>query len=71
MDALKYLQKCNKKIDFYFYDALHTFKYQYEALRLAIPLMKKGSLIMVDDICWNYSDDPINASKKFLNDYDF
>ena len=70
MDALKYLQKCNKKIDFYFYDALHTFKYQYEALRLAIPLMKKGSLIMVDDICWNYSDDPVNASKKFLNDYD-
>ncbi len=24
---------------------------------------------MVDDICWNYSDDPIQATKKFLLDY--
>tara|TARA_B100000900_G_scaffold398019_1_gene398974 strand:- start:4616 stop:5380 length:765 start_codon:yes stop_codon:yes gene_type:complete len=69
MDALEYLKKCNKKFDFYFYDALHTFEYQYEALKLAKPLLKKGSLIMVDDICWNHSDDPIEATKKFLVDY--
>ena len=24
---------------------------------------------MVDDICWNHSDDPIKATKKFLSDY--
>ena len=69
MDALEYLKKSNKKVDFYFYDALHTYEYQYEALKLAIPLLKKGSLIMVDDICWNHSDDPIKATKKFLSDY--
>ncbi len=69
MDALEYLKKSNKKFDFYFYDALHTFEYQYEALKLAIPLLKKGSLIMVDDICWNYSNEPIEATKKFLRDY--
>ncbi len=69
MDALEYLKKCNKKFDFYFYDALHTFEYQYEALKLAMPLLNKGSLIMVDDICWNYSNDPIEATKKFLIDY--
>ena len=69
MDALEYLKKCNKKFDFYFYDALHTFEYQYEALKLAMPLLNKGSLIMVDDICWNYSNDPIEATKKFLTDY--
>tara|TARA_Y100001958_G_scaffold138232_1_gene111310 strand:- start:3233 stop:3997 length:765 start_codon:yes stop_codon:yes gene_type:complete len=69
MDALKYLKNCNKKFDFYFYDALHTFEYQYEALRLADPVLKKGSLILVDDICWNHSDDPIKASNKFLEDY--
>ncbi len=68
-DALEFLKKNNKKFDFYFYDALHTFEYQYEALRLARPHLKKGSLIMVDDICWNYSDDPIQATKKFLLDY--
>ncbi len=69
MDALEYLKKCDEKFDFYFYDALHTFQYQYEALKLAIPLLKTGSMIMVDDICWNYSNDPIEATKKFLKDY--
>ncbi len=69
MDALEYLKKCKKKIDFYFYDALHTFEYQYEALKLAMPHLKKGSLIMIDDICWNHSNDPVEATKKFLNDY--
>ncbi len=68
-DALEYLRKCNKKFDFYFYDALHTFEYQYEGLKLAIPHLKKGSLIMIDDICWNYSNDPMEATKKFLNDF--
>ena len=37
--------------------------------KYAIPLLKKGSLIMVDDICWNYSNEPIEATKKFLSDY--
>ena len=69
MDALDYLKTCEKKIDFYFYDALHTFEYQYEALKLAMPHLKRGSLIMIDDICWNYSNDPVEATKKFLNDY--
>ena len=68
-DDLEYLRKCNKKFDFYFYDALHTFEYQYEGLKLAIPHLKKGSLIMIDDICWNYSNDPMEATKKFLNDF--
>jgi len=68
LDALEYLKTCNKKFDFYFYDALHTYEYQYEALSLATPLLNKGALIMIDDICWNYSNDPIEATKKFLND---
>lgn len=68
IDALEYLKKCNKKFDFYFYDALHTYEYQYEALNLATPNLNKGALIMVDDICWNYSNDPIEATKKFLED---
>ena len=67
-DALTYLKNCNKKFDFYFYDALHTFEYQYEALNLATPHLKKGALIMIDDICWNYSNDPIEATNKFLKD---
>ena len=68
LDALEYLKTCNKKFDFYFYDALHTYEYQYEALSLATPLLNKGALIMIDDICWNYSNDPIEATKKFLKD---
>ena len=68
-DALEYLKECNKKFDFYFYDALHTYEYQYQALKLAMPHLNKGSLILVDDICWNHSTDPMKATKKFLDDY--
>ena len=68
LDALEYLKKCNKKFDFYFYDALHTYEYQYEALNLSKSILNEGALIMIDDICWNHSNDPIDATKKFLND---
>ena len=45
-----------------------TYEYQYEALSLATPILNKGALILIDDICWNYSNDPIEATKKFLKD---
>jgi len=66
MDALEFLKKCNQKFDFYFYDALHTYEYQYESLDRADRLLKKGSLILIDDICWNYTNDPIKATQDFL-----
>ena len=31
-------------------------------------ILNEGALIMIDDICWNHSNDPIDATKKFLND---
>jgi len=68
-DALGYLKKCTKKFDFYFYDALHTYDYQYKALELADKNLNKGAIILIDDICWNYSDEPLKATKDFLKNY--
>ena len=68
-DALDFLKNCTKKFDFYFYDALHTYEYQYKALELADKNLNKGALILIDDICWNYSDEPLKATQDFLKDY--
>ena len=65
-DALDYLKNSTKKFDFYFYDALHTYDYQYRSLELADNLLNKGALILIDDICWNYSNDPLRATTDFL-----
>ncbi len=68
-DALVFLKKCTKKFDFYFYDALHTYDYQYQALELADKNLNKNALILIDDISWNYSDEPLRATRDFLKNH--
>lgn len=47
---LKKFEIRKKYIDFYFYDAEHSYKDQIENLELVDNLLKKGSIIMIDDI---------------------
>lgn len=52
MDYIKFFelwQKKNKAIDFYYYDAEHSYKNQYNNLIIAKEFFKKGTIILVDD----------------------
>jgi len=45
----KNFEKENKGIDFYYYDADHTYKAQYDNLCIVHNFLKKNSLILIDD----------------------
>jgi len=45
----KEFEKKNKGIDFYYYDAGHTYKAQYDNLCIAHNFFKKNCLILIDD----------------------
>ena len=45
----KEFEKKNKGIDFYYYDAGHTYEAQYDNLCIAHNFFKKNCLILIDD----------------------
>jgi len=50
MDYRDYFtQKHSKEIGFYIYDGEHSYRNQYEGLKVAEPYFSKGCLVMVDD----------------------
>ena len=42
-------EKKNKTINFYYYDAEHSYKNQYENLIIANEFFKRGTIILIDD----------------------
>jgi hypothetical protein len=44
-----YLENKKDPINFYFYDGPHKYSDQYNAIKLAAHLFKKGTIIMIDD----------------------
>jgi len=60
----KNFEKTNQKIGFYYYDAEHSYKNQYENLEIADNFLTRGSIVLIDDI--NFADVE-NATKDFIN----
>lgn len=71
MDYIDYFKTNKNELSFYFYDGEHSYENQYKGVELALPFMKKGGLIMVDD---TNGDAPrkgtLNALKDFNVEYD-
>ena len=49
-EFFKRFEKKSRFIDFYFYDGEHSYKNQLKNLEIAKQFLKKGSLILIDDI---------------------
>ena len=66
MNYMKFFELWEKKkkaIDFYYYDAEHSYKNQYNNLIIAKDFFKKGTIILVDD----YNEiDVENATQDFV-----
>ena len=66
MDYLKFLENWNKKINFYIYDANHSYEDQYKNLEIAKNFFDKDCLIYIDD--FNLKE-VVDATKDFLSKY--
>lgn len=62
----KFKTATDKKIGFYFYDGDHSFEAQYNALKIAIPLLSQQCAILVDDI---NLPAVMDANKRFLKEH--
>jgi|TARA_B100000929_G_C15486515_1_gene412977 hypothetical protein len=60
----KNFEKTNQSISFYYYDGEHSYKNQYENLEIADNFLKKGSIVLIDDI--NFPDVE-NGTKDFIS----
>ena len=61
-----FFKSWNKKIDFYIYDAWHSYEQQYKNLEIASEFLNKNCLIYIDD----YNDHEVeNGTKDFLKKY--
>ena len=59
-----FLKHGKKKIDFYIYDAWHSYEQQYKNLEIANEFFSKNCLIYIDD----YNDHEVqNGTKDFIN----
>ena len=66
-DYLNFFKKFEKEsrfIDFYFYDGEHSYENQYKNLGIADQFLKKGSIVLIDDI--NF-DDVYNGTMDFVS----
>ena len=64
INFFKNFEKKSQYIDFYFYDGEHSYDNQYKNLEIADQFLKKGSLILIDDI--NF-DEVYNGTKDFIS----
>ena len=61
-----FLKHGKKKIDFYIYDAWHSYEQQYKNLEIANEFFSKNCLIYIDD----YNDHEVeNGTLDFINKY--
>jgi len=69
MDYKQYFEGYHEsKIGFYFYDGNHTYRNQFDGLKLAEPFLADNAIIMIDDINWH---EPEQATNDFINHSEF
>lgn len=64
-DDFRQILRCElikEPVGVYFYDGAHDFDSQYDAIRLAEPLLSPAALVIVDD--WRFADDSHSHAKE-------
>ena len=52
IDYAKFLDEFDREVSFYFYDGHHDEQYQYDGIKRALPYLKNGAIVLVDDVNW-------------------